>query len=610
MQSARPVQIVFADESSKGTTQGNADSTRRKTSLSAKRIVIRGKKTPKNDEVPENSQFATIFSQFNSETPRPESVTSLTQKNKAVMVKTTRKMFYSQSIHKIGALSEATSPRAQGNHTPVKATPLKDIKLKFPQADTHRISMTPHGNIPNLLNHEIERKNISTPDSGNNLLISSVRIKTTTVTRRAPPKKIDTTPKTSNKFRITTRNVEIKQALLVKSPCVQISKACEEKASTEIVESQLIEDPPVLQPAEIELAKEYDGLYLAGKNDAKTGDCDSEFAEDTTASTNSRSHPADDLNSAENIKSDLNSSMDTNIELKPWRQTTKVLFPKRPQPKVSAECWVLYDTKNDEIISSKNPNQVREIASLTKIMTTVLALEFAERNKINLEEYIVRVSSLAPLMMGTTARLREGDCLSLLDLLHGVMLPSGNDAAVAVAESLGKCMLDELRAKNEQNPDAQIKLPKTPIWCFINQMNQRAKELGMNDTRFLNPHGLTYKENTSTASDIAKLSAFAMKNPQFRLIVKKKFYLCYVTQQNRVKRQVSWENTNKLLHHGYDGLKTGNTPSAGPCLATSLQRGENKHLICVVLNCSTQEQRFGDSRKLMEYGMRLLVHQN
>ena len=342
-----------------------------------------------------------------------------------------------------------------------------------------------------------------------------------------------------------------------------------------------------------------------GKDDAKQlEDSDSETGKDTTVSSENQT-----LNN-NNDDNDAKTS-GTLTRQQTGVSDQAVVVPKRPKPNVSAESWILFNVKNGEIVSEKNSGEVREIASLTKIMTAIVTLDFIEKSNIKPQDYTVRVSSLAPLMCGTTAKLREGDTLTLWDALHALMLPSGNDAAVAIAESIGKKLMDEAFAsqKNDEGTP-KCKPSKNPIWYFVSQMNAKAKELGMNNTRFANPHGLNEKDNISTALDMAILSAFAMKKMSFRMIVKRKTYECAIVQSNRVLRPITWENTNKLLNHGYDGLKTGITPSAGPCLASSLRRGDNRHLICVVLNCGNTEMRFSDSRRLMEYGMRLLLHQD
>ena len=245
-------------------------------------------------------------------------------------------------------------------------------------------------------------------------------------------------------------------------------------------------------------------------------------------------------------------------------------------------------------------------------MTCYLAIEIAERLKIDLNTYQIRVSKCAASMCGTSAKLREGETLTLFDLLHGLMLPSGNDAAVAIAESLGRELKIEKESSKVEN--GQEQLPegscKSSYAYFIEAMNQKAKELELTDTHFENPHGLMHKNNVSSAYDLALLCTTVMKNELFRKIVRKKEHFFWTIQGVKIRREGMWENTNKLLSHGYEGIKTGTTPTAGYCLASSLRRSEMHHLICILLNASATDARFSESRKLIEFGFRKLVHKS
>ena len=244
-------------------------------------------------------------------------------------------------------------------------------------------------------------------------------------------------------------------------------------------------------------------------------------------------------------------------------------------------------------------------------MTCYLAIDLAERMKLDLNTFSVTVSKIACSMFGTTARLREGDVLKLIDLLHALMLPSGNDAAVAIAEGLGKVLKLENEKKLAQagaKENTEDRPLKSSFAYFIEAMNQKAAELELIDTHYSNPHGLSHSNNLSSAYDVARLCITAMKNEIFRKIVRKKEYTCTVFQGNRLRREMTWENTNKLLGHGYEGVKTGITPTAGPCLASSLRRSKDRHLICVLLNASDLDTRFSESRRLMEYGERKMFH--
>jgi D-alanyl-D-alanine carboxypeptidase (penicillin-binding protein 5/6) len=169
--------------------------------------------------------------------------------------------------------------------------------------------------------------------------------------------------------------------------------------------------------------------------------------------------------------------------------------------------------------------------------------------------------------MGTSACLCPSDVLPLLDLLYGLMLPSGNDAATALAEYFGRLLHRELL---EDQPASSCPPPKpTFVKYFLGEVNGLARELGLSDSRITNPHGLMSKLNYSSARDVALLSAIAMRNTLFRTIVGTEMHSCRIyNQTSGLHRQISWINTNKLLGiKPFFGIKTGVTPSAGPCFA-------------------------------------------
>mmetsp|Transcript_32033 Transcript_32033/g.31743 ORF Transcript_32033/g.31743 Transcript_32033/m.31743 type:complete len:173 (+) Transcript_32033:281-799(+) len=151
----------------------------------------------------------------------------------------------------------------------------------------------------------------------------------------------------------------------------------------------------------------------------------------------------------------------------------------------------------------------REIASLTKIMTCHVVLKLlAKTDKVTMDS-VIKVSEKAASMIGTSAELRGGDEITVKDILHGLMLPSGNDAAWALAEFFGSFL----------NPNSS-----KPVSHFLSEMNKTARELGLDNTSYGNPHGLIYKRNLSTARDVCKLASVAMKDEIFRGIVGTKMY--------------------------------------------------------------------------------------
>jgi serine-type D-Ala-D-Ala carboxypeptidase (penicillin-binding protein 5/6) len=132
---------------------------------------------------------------------------------------------------------------------------------------------------------------------------------------------------------------------------------------------------------------------------------------------------------------------------------------------------------------------------------------------------------------------------------------------------------------------------------FIQEMNRYGRALGLESTNFANPHGLSHKNNKSTAADIGKLSCIAMQDPIVRDIVNKSTYECKGKDIYDEPREYLWTNTNKLLGKGFNGLKTGVTPAAGPCLAASFEK-DSLHLIVIVMNTKTMDNRWVEVPKL------------
>lgn len=246
-------------------------------------------------------------------------------------------------------------------------------------------------------------------------------------------------------------------------------------------------------------------------------------------------------------------------------------------PYVSAKSWAVYSSKG-KLLYGKAPDQKREIASLTKIMTFYTALDLIDKYSVHWEQK-VRISHNASNLIGTSANLQYGDQVSLIELLYGLMLPSGNDAALAIAEYLG-CLL---------NPDS-------PYKAFINHMNTLAQSLGLKSTTFRNPHGLSISINTSTAFEVCKLASHAMKNPVFSRVVSTKEYTCKVYNPNSGYRNLTWKNTNKLLGEEFDGVKTGQTFRAGPCMCVRAKA--NTPFFVTVLASKSLEARWKEIPKL------------
>ena len=132
---------------------------------------------------------------------------------------------------------------------------------------------------------------------------------------------------------------------------------------------------------------------------------------------------------------------------------------------------------------------------------------------------------------------------------------------------------------------------------FLQEMNRYARALGLESTNYANPHGLSHKNNKSTAADIGKLACIVMQDPLVREIVIQKHYTCTGRDLQDEPREFSWTNTNKLLGKGFNGVKTGVTPAAGPCLAASFEK-DSLHLVVVVMNTKTMDNRWVEVPKL------------
>jgi len=236
-------------------------------------------------------------------------------------------------------------------------------------------------------------------------------------------------------------------------------------------------------------------------------------------------------------------------------------------PVINAAAAVVMEASSGRVIYSKNATEKRSIASTTKIMTALVALE-----KGNLDDE-VKISKKAASVSGSVVGLKEGQVYSLRELLYGMMLVSGNDAAIAVAEHIGGS-----------------------VEGFAKMMNEKARAIGAADSNFVTPHGLDAENQYSTAYDLAIITRYAIKNPVFTQIVSTTDY--YIPEHGLY-------NTNELLATcpGVDGVKTGYTGKAGRCLVTTASRN-GMRLISVVLGSPTRTARANATRALLEYTYR------
>ena len=233
---------------------------------------------------------------------------------------------------------------------------------------------------------------------------------------------------------------------------------------------------------------------------------------------------------------------------------------------------VLMERETGTVLYQQDPHTRREPASVTKIMTLLLVMEAVDAGRLSMED-MVTVSSYAAGMGGSQVYLEEGEQMPVSEMIKCVTVVSGNDCAVALAEHL---------AGSEA--------------AFVAQMNQRAQELGMADTTFLNCTGLPAQGHMTSAYDIALMSRELLCHPQIR---------DYTTIWMDTIRDGSFglTNTNRLVrfYQGATGLKTGYTSSAQYCMSASAER-DGMELIAVVMKSPSSPQRFEDARALLDYG--------
>ncbi|MEZ6115914.1 MAG: peptidoglycan-binding protein [Pirellulaceae bacterium] len=261
-------------------------------------------------------------------------------------------------------------------------------------------------------------------------------------------------------------------------------------------------------------------------------------------------------------------------------------------PFVTAKAWAVMDADSQKMLASHQGSTPVDPASTTKIMCALVVLE-AWQQDAGLGDQMVTFSDRADETPGSTSGVRAGEQLPVSELLYGLMLPSGNDASVALAEHVGERFRDAINDDNDTQTSAYE--------LFVKQMNRLAQEIGMEHSHYRNTHGLTEEGHMLTAEDLAKLACYAMQNARFRQIVATRKHGCQLSGPGGYTRNVIWNNTNRLLGtEGYLGVKTGTTDAAGACLVSYGQR-EDRNVIVVVLGSSSSDARYTDSRNLFRW---------
>lgn len=272
-------------------------------------------------------------------------------------------------------------------------------------------------------------------------------------------------------------------------------------------------------------------------------------------------------------------------------------------PSIGAEYAYVIGADGTEYFSH-NADTPTQIASITKIMTAIIALEMGSLDRT------ITVSKNAASVGESSAALWAGDKLTLSDALKGLMIPSGNDAAIAIAENLGDDILKQAKNSKQQlykqdGTPLDTEDPTKALDAFVARMNAKAKELGCTSTVFLNPHGLDdgkFAGNLySTAREVSKICAYAMKNNTFRSLCDQK-QANLTVQRGNESISVEVLTTDELLgrYEGACGIKTGKTDKAGPCFAGAVKRG-NVELYAIILHSTSDSQRFSDCSTLFDW---------
>ena len=253
------------------------------------------------------------------------------------------------------------------------------------------------------------------------------------------------------------------------------------------------------------------------------------------------------------------------------------LLPRPPQINVTS--YILVEPVTGKVLAEFNADDQIEPASMTKVMTGYIAADQLHRNLVRADDEVL-ISTKAWKMEGSRMFIEAGKRVSFKDLIKGVVIQSGNDASVAIAEYLGG---------TEEG--------------FVDIMNAYAQSLGLNNTLFENSTGLPSSNHFSSARDLSIISANLINNfpEHYALYKEKSFTFNDIRQLNR--NRLLWRDDS------VDGIKTGHTESAGFCLISSAARGSMR-LIAVVAGANSEDERFNASQRLLEYGFRFFVTQN
>ncbi len=241
----------------------------------------------------------------------------------------------------------------------------------------------------------------------------------------------------------------------------------------------------------------------------------------------------------------------------------------------NSESAILLEVSTGKVLYEKNADTKLAPASMTKVMSMLLIMEAIDSGKISFEDEVI-ISDTASSMGGSQIFLQTGEKYKVHELLKGIAVASGNDAVVAMAEKVSGS-----------------------VSAFVEKMNEKAKELGLKNTHFDNPHGLESKTHYTTARDMSVMAKELLKHE--RILEYTSLYEDYLKKPDG--SSVWLVNTNRLVrfYEGVDGLKTGFTNQAGYCITTTAKRG-NMRLLSVVMNAETSDLRSKDTVSMLNYG--------
>ncbi len=258
-----------------------------------------------------------------------------------------------------------------------------------------------------------------------------------------------------------------------------------------------------------------------------------------------------------------------------------IIIPVYAEDDMNLNCKsaILMDYGTGKIIYEQNSNEKLPPASVTKVMTMLLTIEALDNGKITYDDKVtISPQASSKSNKGTMLLLEAGEVRTVKDLLYGIAVESANDACIAMAEHI---------SGSEEE--------------FVKLMNKRAKELGANDSNFVNPNGLPAEGHVTTAHDLAVISRELLKHEKIFDFISQYMVKVYVGKKNNVLRELVNKNKMIRFYNDVDGIKTGWTEEAGYCISVTAKRN-NLRLISVVMGSPTVDIRNKEARKLIDYG--------